>query len=865
MKKNITFLILLIVISSKFSITKSQDHLERFQFDPGLNYMEDIPSPASFLGYELGDEVTLYHETLNYFEKLATLSDRLVMNMEGKTYERRPLVHLIITSPSNHANLETIRQRHLQLTDPLKFKSSEPVTISEEDPVVIFFGYGIHGNEASSMEACMQVAYRLCAATDQETLDMLEKSIVILIPCFNPDGRDRFAYTYRSQQQKQVITDRNDMEHENPWPSARTNHYWFDLNRDFMWNVHPETRSATVVIQQWMPQLVVDYHEMGPDNNYFTGPAIEPQNPLIGSDRFPFVDSLTNAATTALDRHHIRYATREIFDQFYPSYTNSYAELTGAVSILCEQGTTQGRAIKTKDGYVRYFRQCIFDHYTTSMAFIKKAVEIRAGLLGYTSNFLNPQSTKNNIYVLPDDPNGYLYDVLNMLMHHGVMVQRTKQSATINPLKGYDRDDTFSKSFAEGTFIIDTRQSRFYLIETLFAKSLPLNDTITYDITSWSIPHAYNLKVYLTESPLKLELERVEEALQVPAGLKNPAAYYAYIIDWKQRNAPKALSLLWEKDYKIRCAKKPFEIEGRNYSAGSIILLTGRNLDKAEKMSKDLESIAEQAEIEIFGVNSGRTEKGPDLGSMQYVLPVKKPEVGMLVNGPIHPYSAGELWYLFDQETGFVVSRLNANSFDLWDYDVLIIPASIRPLDNMLSEDKLNSLKIWINEGGILIVLGNSVEYFTKEKSKFTDVELLKMPVDSSENALYLKYEDRRKFNAEKNIPGAALLSHVDKSNPVGFGLEDTFYTIKRDQRSLKPTIKMETVAYYEKDSTNLLVSGYASRENLGQLSGKVAAGVVPIGEGKVVFLMDNTQFRMFWRGPSRMIQNAVMLLSERD
>ena len=856
---------LLILFSLQFFTVRSQDYLERFQFDPDLDYLDDIPSPASFLGYELGDELTFYHEMLTYYEKLAVVSDRLIMKTDGMTYERRPLVHLIITSSSNQENLESIRERHLQLVDPSGYPSSGSKTIAEEDPVVILLGYNIHGNEPSSMETSMQVAYRLCAATDEETLDILKKSIIIIIPCFNPDGRDRFAFTYRSQQQKQVVTDRNDMEHQGDWPSSRTNHYWFDLNRDFMWNVHPETRSATTVFQQWMPQLMVDYHEMGPDNNYFTGPAIKPQNPLIGTDRFPFVDSLSDAATRALDKHHIRYATREIFDQFYPSYTNSYAELMGAVSLLCEQGTTSGRAIKTKDDYVRYFRQSIFDHYITSMAFIAKAVDIRTDLLNYTSSFLNHPISKNKTYILPDDPDGYLYDVLNMLMHHGVRIQRTENTMNLKTLRGFGGNEVATRIFNEGTFILDTRQSRHFLIETLFAKSLELQDTITYDITSWSIPHAYNLEVYSTEVPVNVALERVEERLRVPSGLKNPSANYAYLIDWKQRNAPKALSLLWDQEYKVRCARRPFETDGKVYSAGSLIVLTGRNLEKKDNIVDELERIADRAEVEIVGVNSGRTVKGPDLGSMQYVLPLKRPRTGMLVNGPIHPYSAGELWYLFDRETDFAVSRLNSNRFELWDYDVLIIPFSMQSIEKILPEDKINSLKLWISEGGILIVLGNSVEYFTKEKSKITEAELIKMPVDSSDNAIYLKYADREKFSARKNIPGAALLTHVDNSNPVGFGLGNTFYSIKMDQRSLKPTIKMETVAYYEKDSTKLRVSGYASPENLGKLSGKVAAGVVPMNNGKIVFFMDDTQFRMFWRGPSRMVQNAVMLLSEPD
>jgi hypothetical protein len=865
MKRNLFQIILFIFLSFGYLNSRSQDYLERFQFDPDLSYRDDIPSPSSFLGYELGDEVTFYHETLSYYEKLEASSDRLVMDKNGMTYERRPLVHIIITSPANQANLESIRKRHLEISDPLKYKFSETVTIGEEDPVILLLGYNIHGDEASSMETSMQVAYRLCAAKDEETEELLEKSIIILIPCFNPDGRDRFAFTYRSYQQQQIVSDRNDMEHQDHWPSARTNHYWFDLNRDFMWNVHPETKSASSIMQQWMPQLIVDYHEMGPDANYFTGPAIEPQNPLIGSDRFPLVDSLTNAATQALDRYHIRYATREIFDQFYPSYTNSYAELIGSVSILCEQGTTQGRAIRTKDDFVRYYRQSIFDHYITSMAFIKKAVEMREALLSYTAGFLNPQKIKNKIYILPDEPNGYLYDVLNMLMHHGVIIQRTKEKSQFNNLRDYDREDIFSKSFNKGTFIIDSRQSRHFLIETLFAKSLELKDTITYDITSWSIPHAYNLEVYFSEFPQKYEVEKVEDVLRVPSGIKNQGLNYAYLIDWKQRNAPRALSLLWDKEYRVRFAKRPFEIEGKGYSSGTVILLTGRNLDKESRIIKDLESIAGQAQVEIIGVGSSRTDKGPDLGSLQYMTPVKKPDVGMLVNGTIHPYSAGELWYLFDQETEFAVSRLNSHHFEFWEYDVLIIPASTQPLDNVFTDEKLNSLKLWIQEGGILVVLGNSVDYFTRENSKLTDVELVKIPEDSSENALYLKYADREKYTAQKSIPGAALLTHVDKSNPVAFGLGDKVIMLKMDQKSLKPMAKMETVAYYEKDSAKLLLSGYASNENLGRLSGKIAVGVVPVNKGKVVFIMDNTQFRMFWRGPSRMVQNAVMLLSERD
>jgi len=851
---------------------------ERFAFEPDLSYDASIPPPGSHLGYQLGEEMTLYAHVVDYFETLAEASDKIVLNQYGETYEGRPLINVVISSEGNIENMESLRQRHLQLADPSQISEADAAAIIEEEPVFTSMSYNIHGNEFSSTEAAMQVAYRLVAAQDAETMEVLDNSVIILFICINPDGRDRYAYWYKSMAREVVGKEPRDLEHYAPWPNGRTNHYWFDLNRDWIWGIHPESRGHTAEYQRWMPQVHVDYHEQGYNNNYFTMPGTTPRNKLLPDTYEAWSDTFGMANVREFDRYQLNYFTRDAFDFFYPGYGSSYPSAMGAIGMLTEQGgIAGGRAIEVDDGYVLTLRQRVFDHYTTSIATIKKAAERRQELLRYSYESWKPSGSKSDTkaYLLLDNGNGYLHDVVTVLLRQGVRVEQLNEDTDLSDLKSFRTGEVENRTVPSGSYIISTDQSRHLFINSIMDRNMVIEDSVMYDMATWAAPLAYNLDAYSITKDISLSTSPVEEPPAIASGVENSDAQYAYVIEWRQRHAPRALSMLWEKGYRVRSAAEPFSDGEQSFGAGSLIVLRGRNREKAENIEADIREVAEMAQVRIHGYESGRMREGYDLASSRN-RPVKQPRVALMVEPPFSTYTSGQLYFLFDQETRLPVERIRTSILrqtalprfgarygyaDLNDYDVLILPDGGNDLKELFKEKQLEELKAWVRAGGVIVATESSAKFFTAGESKFTEAKLIEQEKDSSETVKYLNFAERRDYFGKKRIPGSALNAHIDTTHPLAFGADEELYSLKFDTDVLAPSPELETVGYYYQDPEKLLAAGYANQENLEHLTGNTFAAVMPVGEGKVVFLIDNTQYRMFWRGPTRLMQNAVMLL----
>lgn len=851
---------------------------ERFSFDPDLSYNLAIPSPERFLGYELGESLTLYQDMVAYVNALADADkgQRMQLRSYGKTYEGRTLYHALISSPANMARIDDLLARHQSLMDQRVENTEE---ILNNDPVFVSFSYNIHGNETSSTEAAMQVAYRLVAGQDAETLDMLNKAVVSIYFCINPDGRDRYVYWYKGSKRQVVGKEPKDLEHYAPWPNGRTNHYWFDLNRDWIWGVHPESRGHARVYQEVMPNVHVDYHEMGYDNNYFTTPGTTPRNILLPERYEAWADTFGRANVAFFDENQLNYFTREAFDFFYPGYGSSYPSVMGAIGMLTEQGGIGGgRAVTTEDGYVLTLRQRIFDHYHTTLATLRKSTEHRKDLLAYSKEAMNPANNKNAVkaYYLPaDQDNFYVEDVVDILIRHGVKVYQTRDTIQRSVISYWD-DQVKNRTFLPGSYFIPTDQARYLFLHTLMDRQMAIEDSVMYDMATWSAPLAYNLEAYYSKRMDKpASLSPVVRSAKKGTPIANASPKYAYVIPWNQRNAPKALAKLWEKEYRVRLALEPFGNGKQKFGYGTLIILKGRNRERAATIEADMKAIADATGVEIIGLNSGRMLDGNDLASRKSV-PLKQPKVALMVEPPFSTYTTGQLYFLFDQDTELPVERIRTSILkqtafpkfgqryglaDLNDYDVLILAGGGNHLDELFDKKYLAELEAWIKAGGTLVATEDAAEFFTAEASKLTKVKLHKLPKDSSEAAKFLPFEDRTDYFGKKRIPGSALKAKVDVSNPLAFGLQPQLYSLKFGAEALVPDASLQTVGYYLKDPDALLASGYSNAENLKHLSGNTFAAVLPMGEGRIVFLLDNTQYRMFWRGPSRMMQNAVMLL----
>ncbi|MEM9888731.1 MAG: M14 family zinc carboxypeptidase [Bacteroidota bacterium] len=848
---------------------------EYFQFEPDLTYNKDIPSPTDFLGYELGEQMTLYAHTVAYFEELDEEADRISVANYGETYEGRPLIYAVITSTTNQAKIEEIRQNNLSLADAAPEELSNRV---DSQPIVVGLSYNIHGNEASTMEAALQVAYRLVAATDQATKDLLENLVVVLFPCINPDGRDRYTYWYNSMRRSLPATAPADLDHHAPWPNGRTNHYWFDLNRDWIWGVHPESRGHTKIYQDWMPQLHTDYHEMGYNSNYFTMPGTTPRNKLLPDRYEALSDSIGKANIEAFNANKINYYTRESFDFFYPGYGSSYPSVLGAIGMLVEQGgISAGMAIKTSDGQILTLRQRVFDHYLTSIATLKKAVERKAEFMRYTYDALQAKNSKSKTkaYILPANDKDYLIDVLKMLERQRVEIQRATSDFSVADARDFKDNKAQRKTFPKGTYVISTDQTRNLFINSVLGRNLAIEDSVMYDMSSWSAALSYNLEAYYSEQTISANLEKVNTISEPAKGVKGVENPYAYVIDWNQRYAPRALSMLWEKGYRVRSAVKAFGSKERLFSRGSLTVLLGRNRTKIENIAADMAEIAEETGVVIEALGTGRMDIGIDLASNNN-RPMQPPKVALLVEPPFNTYTCGQLYFLFDQETRLPVDRIRTSMLlqtalpklgsrygyvDLNDYDVLILAGGGNNLKKVFPKEQLAELENWVKSGGTLIATESAASFFTKNNWKNSTAETLKMKPDSSATANYLAFEDRRDYYGKKYVPGSALLSKIDVTHPLAFGVKPEVYSLKFGNTAFKPVPDLQTVGHYHKNKEDLLVAGYASEENLAHLAGNTFAAVQDLGEGKVVYLLDNTQYRMFWLGTARMMQNAVMLL----
>lgn len=877
MKQKLTITFVLFFIISTLSFGQEVLLHPRFEFETNLNYDNTIPSPKDFLGYELGTEFTLYAHMEQYIQKIASLSDRVQINQYGTTYEGRKLYNLVISSKTKIQNIESIRKTNLDIMDPVNHPEINLQEIAKETPVFVSFSYNIHGNEASSTEAAMQVLYRLASANDPETMDILNNAVFIMYPCINADGRDRYVYWYKGTKRSVLGKEPRDMEHYAPFPNGRTNHYWFDLNRDWIWGVHPESRGHTGEYIKWMPQVHTDYHEMGYESNYFTMPGTTPRNKLLPDAYEPLTDTIGKANIEGFNKYKSTYFTREGYDFFYPGYGSSYPSVMGAIGMLVEKaGISAGLAVENQDDYILTLRQRIFDHYTTSFATLKKAVERKDLFLEYGRNASDPSQSKSTTksYIVKNNGNPYLSDFKNIMQHHGIKINQISKPYEV-ACKDYRSGNSGNLTLQPGDFIINTNQSKHLFIHSIMARNMAIEDSVMYDMATWSLPIAYNLEAY--ECGLTIP-NNVIDALDKSAednnssGVNEENDIFAATVNWNQRYAPKALAMLWEKGYHVRVAEKEFSVKGQKYAPGTLLILVERNWDKKNSIVEDLNQIANETNIDYDLHNTGRVEDGIDFGSNNFT-PLKMPKVGMLVGPPFDTYSAGQIYFLFDQETAFPVERIRTEVLEqtalpkfgsrygyanLFDYDVIILPDGGNGLKQLLGEEEQKIWKMWLEQGGTIIATESAAEFFTKSNSKIANLEIKSPKRDTSETAIYINYADRRDYYGKKRIPGSAVNSNVDVTHPLAFGIDPSLFTLKFGAEKIIPNSSFQTVVKYEKEE-NLLVAGYISDENIKFLSEGVGAGVLGIGRGKIVYLLDNTQYRMFWRGPSRMMQNAVM------
>ncbi len=801
-----------------------------------VQYDSAIPTPNSIIGHEVGDWHITHDKLVQYMYALAKASERISLENRGTTFEGRPLILLTITSPKNQSNINEIKKKHQALTET----NSNALDISSM-PLVVYQGYSIHGNEASGSNASLAVAYYLAAAQGSKIDELLENTVILLDPSLNPDGLQRFAYWTNIHKSKNINPDPNDREYREVWPGGRTNHYWFDMNRDWLPVQLPESQVRVKTFHDWYPNILTDHHEMGTNATFFFQPG-------IASRTHPLTPQKNQVLTEAIAKFHARafnklgsfYYSQENFDDFYYGKGSTYPDINGSIGILFEQASSRGHAQESDNGILT-FPFAIRNQFTASLSTLEAAVTMRKQLLDYQRSFFNnarKEASDGGTILFGDSKDApKVFHLAEILRHHKIKFHELKKDFTT-------QGKTFKKGFS---YIIPKNQKQNRLIKALFEKRTQFKDSLFYDISAWTFQLAFNLDYTENASNKYLgtevtNLKMLEEKAPIVSN-------YAYLMEWHNYYSPKALYKILQKGLRVKVGMQPFSIENNDYDYGTILIpVQNQNLTVSE-MADFLKEVSQECHVRLTGVSTGLTE-GIDLGSSQFRA-LELPKVALIVGQGIASYDAGEIWHLFDQRYNMLITKLdtrNLNSVDLSRYSDIIIPNT---WGNALEKKDAEKLKDWVKNGGTLIGYKNAGKWFNSN-------ELLKLEIKKrKDSATHISFEQRNKYFGAKGIGGAIFETKLDRSHPISFG-----YT----KKSL-PIFKNSTLfAEADKDSynnpirytENPLLSGYISKQNLEKLKNTTTFKVTGLGKGKVIYFTDNTNFRAFWYGTNKLLMNAI-------
>jgi hypothetical protein len=820
-----------------FTITiGAQNQLDLSYYLPNnVTYNSEIPTPESVIGHQIGEWHVTHDKLVEYMKAIAKSSNRVTLEDRGKTFEGRPLLLLTITSTENHQNIEKIRSEHLNITKPEYGKKLDLNTM----PLVVQEGFSVHGNEPSGANASLLLVYYLAAAQSPEVEQLLEHTVILLDPSLNPDGLQRFAYWANTNKSKNLNTDANDREFHEVWPGGRTNHYWFDMNRDYLPVQLPETKVRIETFYQWMPNIVTDHHEMGTNSTFFFQPGVQSRvHPLTPKANQELTKEIGNYHAEALNKIGSLYFTEERYDDYNYGKGSSFPDLNGSIGILFEQASSRGHAQESING-VLTFPFTIKNQFTVALSTLKAAQEMRVKLLNYQRNFFTATPKKETIkaIVFGDEKDAAkTYHLAEILKRHKIKFHKLKSDYRVN-------DKIFKK---ENSFIVPTNQKNPKLIKAMFEKRTKFTDSLFYDISAWTFPLAFNLDYEELNSTT--QIGDLVENLELNKGIISYKSSYAYLMEWHEYYSPKALNAILKKGIRAKVGMKTFSLNGKQYDFGTILIPVQKQILNENELYTFLQKVAENSNLNIDGVVTGLTN-GIDLGSNQFKN-INIPKVAMIVGKGINPYDAGEIWHLFDQRYQMHVTRLDVdylNRVDFSKYTTIILPST----KLKMNEQTVAKLKLWVQNGGVVIGYKNSVKWLSA--NKFIKLEYSETKL----KAKNLNFEQKSEFTGAQLIKGSIFETVLDRSHPINFGFKNDKLPIFRQTKII---IKPDSSSFNNpiKYSKEPLISGYASKQNLKLIKEMVPFQVKPLGKGKVIVFTDNTNFRAFWYGTNKLLMNAV-------
>ena len=840
-------MIRLLLISAAIILSinlRGQQSLDYF-LPEGTVFNKNIPTPKQFFGHEPGEWHLTHDRLYAYIKTLAEKSDRAIWEDYGRSYENRILGNLIISSPENIKNIEQLRIEHLKLCDP----SVSSTLNVEKMPVFIKLGYGIHGNESSSHNSSVIVAYYLIAGEGEKIEQMLENCIILIDPSLNPDGMQRHSSWVNSTRSLNNNPDSDSWEFSETWPGGRTNHYWFDLNRDYLFLQNPETKGRMAAFYKWRPNIVTDHHEMDAGSTFFFQPGVQKRNN-------PLTPSNIHQLTAEVGRYHEKYLnsigslyyTEEGFDDFYVGKGSSYPDIHGSVGILFEQAGVKGHLRNTQGGQIS-FPFAIRNHVVISLSSLEAALNLKTRMLECQREFYRDvlvQAEKYPVkaFVFSENTDKYrITEFINILHQHQIKVFRLA--------KDYSKNGMTYKS--TDSYIVPLKQNEYLFARSLFEPVKSFADSSFYDVSTWVLPMAFNLSYTGIDEIKSVEAITGEEIKDLPAlsgGISGSSDPYAYLFEWNEYLAPRALFELQDAGIRVKVATDRFTYNdgkiNKKFSFGTIMVHSGSQSVSGKDLYQLMEKVARNNYITVYGLSTGLTSEGMDLGSNLFIN-INQPSVLMFTGEGANSSDAGEIWHMLDTRFNIPVTMVTPsrlNNVNLQKYNVIVVTGN-----PSVSQSFIEKLKAWNRSGGTLIGYENGNKWIAA--NKLTQINFIDEVRQKSNQGIYVKMQSDRQI---QQIPGTIFETKLDLSHPLCYGYtKDRLPVFKTGVTAART----DTVAYnnpviYTADP---LLSGYCTPENIDRIKGSAFASV---HGSRIISIYDNTNFRAAWYGTNKIFMNAV-------
>jgi len=822
----------------------------KYYLPDSVAYNPAIPKPKEVIYHEVGEWHITHDRLVNYMRAIAAAApERVKIETMGYTYENRPQLLLIITSPKNHQRLEEIRQQHIKLTDPAQ---SSLLNI-DHMPVVVWIGHSIHGNEPSGANASLLSAYYLAAAQGKQIDELLENVVILFDPSFNPDGLQRFSTWTNQHKSKTPVSDPNSREFNEVWPGGRFNHYWFDLNRDWLPAVHIESQNRLKWFHLWKPNILTDHHEQGSNATFFFQPGVPSRvNPLTPERNQELTARLGKFHAAFLDRIGSLYFTKESYDDFYYGKGSTYPDVNGGIGILFEQASSRGHAQETANGLLT-FPFTIKNQFITTLSTLEGVKELRKDFLEWQREFYKKAvaeaaASPVKAYVFGDkDDRAKTFHFAEMLHRHKIEVYKLNNDIKAG---GFDFDNNCA-------YIVPAGQPQYKLIRTIFEKTLNYKDSLFYDITAWTMPLAFGLpaaELNASQFTAALTGQKFSSDPSFKGEIAGNKSDYAYLFEWDDFYAPAALYELLKADVIAKVATTNFELPvsggPKKFDYGTILIPVKMQKQDAGALASLLKNLAEKYFLKIYAVQTGSVIAGSDLGSSRFIT-VTQPAIAMITGSGVNATDAGEVWHLLDQRMNIPATHLEPavfNRTELNKYNTLIMVGGNYP---DLNKDKL---KAWVQAGGTLILTEEAVSWAAQNGISTVSFKKMSPSVDSSKT---IAYSERTEISGAQQMNGAIFGADADLSHPLAYGYNYKTVSLFKANRVFLEKSRNPFASPFIYGN-NPLQSGWLSQQNYAAIKNSAAVVVNTVGNGRVVNIADNPNFRAFWLGGSKLFMNAI-------